>query len=241
MEWIIKHLPPLPKLNEATQIHHRDAVTDLSDHPEVVTDEHVRQAKFCPQPDQEIHDLGADGDVKGRDRLVEHEHCRLDRERTGDPNTLFLAARKLMWVALAVLVRKSDRLEELRDSASFCFGAIGQVMHAQHFSQCLRDRPAGVEGRMRILEHHLDRLRESQAVAPEISQLLTCQPHVSGGRGLKTDQHARECGLPTATLANDAKRLATFKPKRNLRDRAHRARLASWRIDLHKLGGFNDH
>ena len=63
-------------------------------------------------------DLLAQGDpdlgVEGRQRLVEEQDLRLDRERPGERDALLLAARQLARVAVA-LVGQVDQLEQLAD------------------------------------------------------------------------------------------------------------------------------
>ena len=92
-----------PDLDDAAEIHHRDAVRDPLHHAEVVRDEEVAEAKTFLQIQDQAQDLRADGDIQGRDGLVENDCGGPQDERAGDGDALTLAARKLMRIALGVL------------------------------------------------------------------------------------------------------------------------------------------
>ncbi len=81
-------------------------------------DEEVRQPELLLQLVQEVHDLRLDRDVERRDRLVEHHHPRVQRERTSDADALALAARELVREAVRVLGREADGAQELLDAAT---------------------------------------------------------------------------------------------------------------------------
>ena len=57
-------------LDDAPEIHHRDAVADVLDDREVVRDEQIGEAVLALQVDQQVDDLRLDRDVERRDRLV---------------------------------------------------------------------------------------------------------------------------------------------------------------------------
>ena len=69
-----------------------------------------------PEPLLEAADLGpqlgADAGVERRQRLVEQQDRRLDRERTGDRHALLLPARQLVRIAVGGL-REPDQLQQL--------------------------------------------------------------------------------------------------------------------------------
>ena len=60
-------------LDEAAEIHDRDAVGEMLDHCEIVADEEVGQAEFALQIEQQIEDLRLHGDVERARGLVAHE------------------------------------------------------------------------------------------------------------------------------------------------------------------------
>jgi hypothetical protein len=79
-------------LHYAAGIHDADPVVGLGDDPEVVADQHQRHAGVGPDPGQKLEDLGLDGGVERRRRLVGDEQVGLARERHGDHHALVLAA-----------------------------------------------------------------------------------------------------------------------------------------------------
>ena len=88
------------------------------DDAEVVRDEHVRQLELVLQVVEQVDDLRLDRDVERRDRLVGDDQLRVQRERAGDADPLALAARELVRVAVDVVGRQADDLEQLAARAS---------------------------------------------------------------------------------------------------------------------------
>ena len=111
---------------------------------------------------EEVHHLGLDRDVEGRDRLVGDDELRLDREGAGDADALALAAGELRRVAVDVLGVEADELEQLLDPG---------LLLALWCSPCtLRgvvrieaDRVPRVERAVGVLEDHLHVARGSSA------------------------------------------------------------------------------
>ena len=62
---------------------------------------------------EQVDDLGLDGDVERRHRLVEQHQPRPHGERAGEADALALAARELVRVAVQVLRPEADLLEQL--------------------------------------------------------------------------------------------------------------------------------
>ena len=68
-----------PGLNDLPQVHDQDAVRDVPDRCQVVTDEQVRETEVALQPLEQVDDLRLQRDIEGGDRLVADEHPRVDR------------------------------------------------------------------------------------------------------------------------------------------------------------------
>ena len=103
----------MPDLHDLAEVHHGDAVGDVSDDREVVRDEEVREPELVLELDEQVDDLRLDRDVERGDRLVEDQHLRVQRERAGDADPLALAARELVRKAVRVLGAEPDRAQEL--------------------------------------------------------------------------------------------------------------------------------
>ena len=105
------------ELDDLAEVHHRDPVAHVPHDRQVVRDEDQRQAQVALQLAQQVEDLRLDRDVERRDRLVGHDHLRLERERAGDADALALAARELVRIAVVVLGVEPDPVHQLLDRA----------------------------------------------------------------------------------------------------------------------------
>ena len=83
-------------LDDAPGIHHRDAVADFGDDAEIVGDEQDAHAALALQALQQVEDLGLDGDVERRRRLVGDQQRRVAGQRHGDHGALAHAARQFV-------------------------------------------------------------------------------------------------------------------------------------------------
>ena len=100
-------------LDDAAEIHDRDAVADMLHHAEIVADEEIGQAEIALQLHEQIDDLRLDRDVERRDGFIADDELRLDRERPGNPDPLPLAARELVRIAAR------DRMDRGRPAPSW--------------------------------------------------------------------------------------------------------------------------
>ena len=89
----------------------------MADDADVVGDEDVGEAELVLQVVEQVDDLGLDRDIEGGDRLVGDDQLRVRRQGPGDPDPLALAAGELVRVAVGVLGREPDALEQLPDAA----------------------------------------------------------------------------------------------------------------------------
>ena len=87
----------------------------MPDHRQVVGDEEVAESEFALQVFEQVHHAGLDADVQRRDRLVEHEQLRIERQRPRDPDTLALATGELVRETPGVIGRETDEIEQLLD------------------------------------------------------------------------------------------------------------------------------
>ena len=71
--WPLEHVRGAAELDDAPEVHHRDAVAERPGHADVVRDQQQRQPAGAPQGEQQVQHLCAHGDVERRDRLVAHE------------------------------------------------------------------------------------------------------------------------------------------------------------------------
>ena len=152
------------ELHHLAEVHDRDPVGDVAHDAEVVGDEHVAQPELVLQLVEQVDHLRLDRDVERRDRLVEQDQLRVDRERARDPDALALAAGELVRDSGSRCSgRRPTRSSSLRLSVSIW--PAGDAAQLQRRRQDLADALARVERRLRVLEDHLhltpDRLHRS--------------------------------------------------------------------------------
>ena len=107
---------PVGHFDDLAEIHHRHPVRDVADHGEVVRHKEIGEAIALLQVSQQIDDLGLDGDIQGRDRLVAHHKRRLHGQGPGNANPLALPAGELVRVALRQRSEQPDFGEECCDA-----------------------------------------------------------------------------------------------------------------------------
>ncbi len=96
-------------------VHDRDVVGDGERLLLVVGDQQGRHVDLLVQAAQPLAQLGADLGVQRAERLVEQQHLRLDRQRSGERHALALSAAELGRVALGEAA-EADDLEQLVDA-----------------------------------------------------------------------------------------------------------------------------
>ena len=96
-------------------VHDGDAVGDRERLLLVVRDVERRDAELELDAPDLLAQLHAHLRVERRERLVEQQHARLDRERARERDALLHAARELVRVAVAG-VPEADELEQLVDA-----------------------------------------------------------------------------------------------------------------------------
>ena len=153
------------RLDDPAGIHHRDAVAEFGNDPEIVSDEEDGHAEFAPQAVEQVEDLRLDGHVEGGRRLVGNEKLRVAGKRDRDHHALALSARHLVRVAVERLCGRgdADEIEEL-DRPRPCRGAAHRAVQEDGLGDLVADREDWVERGHRLLEDHAD------AVAPDRTQ-----------------------------------------------------------------------
>ena len=79
--------------DDAPEVHHGDAVGDLTHHPQIMTDEEIAEPQPVLQIHEQIDHLRLDGDVQRRDGLITHKQTWLHDEGARKDHALALTAR----------------------------------------------------------------------------------------------------------------------------------------------------
>ena len=78
--------------NDPTEIHHGDAVRDMTQNAQIMRDKYVTGRARSAQVVNKIDDLCLNRDIKRGRRLVQDHNIWVERQGSGDPNPLFLPA-----------------------------------------------------------------------------------------------------------------------------------------------------
>lgn len=97
-----------PDLDNFTEVHHRDTVTDPADHGHIVADEQHREVELRLEVVDEREDLRLDRHVERRDGLVGDDEIRVQHECPGQRDPLFLAAGELVGIIVEACARVGD-------------------------------------------------------------------------------------------------------------------------------------
>ena len=180
----------------------------------------------APHLAQQVEDLGLDGDIERRRRLVGDEERRLRRQRDGDHRALPQAAAELMRVLVDAPrgIRHADGLEQLERAAAGG-GAAGEIVDGERLADLVADGVDGIQRDHRLLEHEADAAPADPAhralVEPE--EILAVERDAAAGdparRHHEPDDRQRGDRLAAAGLADEAERLAPADAERHVVDR----------------------
>src|SRR4026208_2325203 len=84
--------------NNDTQIHDRDATTDVLNHRKIMSNKEIRQVKLFLQFLKQVNHLGLDRNIQRRDWFITNNEGRLQCEGARYTNALTLPAGELMWI-----------------------------------------------------------------------------------------------------------------------------------------------
>src|SRR2546421_684634 len=196
MEGTLVEIDPVRELDDLSEVHHRDAVADVTDHREVVRDEEVRELEAILELLEEVDDLRLDRDVKCRDRLVAHDELRLHGERARDPNALALAARELVRVAVGEVRVQTHYAEQLLHAFGLLFAAR-EVMDLERLADDVAHGHSRIQRRIRVLEDHLHTAAHlPHVLAAEPRELDAVKLDFAGGRLVELEDRPTGRRLP---------------------------------------------
>ncbi len=134
--------------------------------------------RFFFSPRRSVEDLGLDGDIERRRRLVGNDELGIAGERHGDHHPLPLPAAELVRVVLQALFRRLDaHVPEQLDAALGASRARAGEVDPQRLSNLIADREDGVERGHGLLKDHGDSSSADLLHGPfvQIQQVLTVE------------------------------------------------------------------
>jgi hypothetical protein len=148
-----------PDLGDLAEIHHHHPIRHEAHHVEIMGDEDEGEAELVLEVEQEIEHLRLDRLVERRDRLVEDEEARLERQRARDVDALTLAAGDLVRVAPGEACGlEPDTMEQIVGARGR--RAPAQPVHARPERDGVFHGEPRIERGVAVLEYHLDLLAE---------------------------------------------------------------------------------
>ena len=135
-------------------MHHRDAITDVADHRQVVRDEEEGEVELLLQVVEQADDLSLGRHVERADRLVGDDEPRPDRQRPRQRDALELTPRELMRVAVDERAVEVHLVEEITDPLVALLAGHVEVL-LERLPDVVGNRRPWVERRVRVLEDHL--------------------------------------------------------------------------------------
>ena len=210
-------------LDDPAGIHDGDAVAELGSKRQVVGDQDDAGAVVAVDAPHDVHNLGLNGDVQRRGRLVGEDQGRLANETDGNQRALLHAAGELVRVITVARFRRRDAdfAHHLQHPLFLPVGAPvnatpprQETVQPQGLADLLADRENGIERALRVLKDHRDfpaaqrpHLAGRQVVqAPAfIANLALGNP---AGAGNQVENREQDGALATAGLADDAQDFA---------------------------------
>jgi hypothetical protein len=123
---------------------------------QVVGDEEIGEPELRLQVAQQVQDLGADGDVRRRDRLSEDHQAGRERERARDRDALSLASGELMRKELGPALGQAHQIDQ-PDRPPRDLAGPETLVGGERLRDDGVHPPTWVELRERILEGRLHR------------------------------------------------------------------------------------
>ena len=206
-------------LHHLAAVHHDHPVHGFGHHAEIVGDHYQSHPQLVAQFLDELQDLGLDGDVERRGRLVGEQHAGAAGERHRDHRALEHAAGQLVRVAVEDRLRVAD-LDPLQKAERLGPGRLAPraPVRLDRLHDLVADGIGGIEGRHRVLEDHRGNgATEARQVRPAHAGHLGAgelEPvgldH--GRRGFQQPEHGHAGHrLARAALADDAEALAVVE------------------------------
>ena len=192
----------------------RDPVADQDRLVDVVGDEDDRLPHLVLDPQQLLLQPHAGDRVERAERLVHQHHRRVGRERSGEADTLALAARDLRRVAGAVVLRRQvDEVEQLVHAHGDLL--LRPAEQLRHGGDVLGD--GHVREEADLLDHVADAAAELGLV--QSVDALPIDPHVARGELDEPVDELHGGRLAAAGGADEAADVAGRNRKRQVVDR----------------------
>ena len=213
---IIENFGGASLLDDLTSIHDGDPVADAFDHCDVVRDEQKRDTVLLLQARHEIGDLACHRHVEGRHCLIRYNESRSNREGARDTQTLPLAARELMRIAVSGTFLKANFAQQFdRQITQVVLGNLPR--QPSRFCNQIAHRQPRVQAGEWVLKDHLRPCpQRAQVGSGQIRHVLAFPNDASCRWWRQPHQSAGQRGLATAGLSYQSQRLSPGQCQRDI-------------------------
>src|SRR2546422_1153290 len=197
-------------LRDSAGIHHRDAVCELRDQPQVVGDEEDRHVVFTHDRLQKLEDLRFQNHVEGGRRLIGDQQRRLEQEAQGDHDPLRHAPAQLVRVHSQAIRRDSNVREDFFGPFEGGFRLDGGFVRTNRLDEMIPNSHEWIQARHRVLENHreVSSAKIAHFLRRQRQQIEACEPDGSPhGRVVRTESknRAAQGALPAAAFPDKAR------------------------------------
>ena len=157
MHGVLKQCLGRRRLHHLSQVHDHDVIGKMPYHRQIVCNKHIGKVQLLLQILHQVKNLGLDGYVQGRYRLVAYDELRINRQCPGDSDSLAPAAVQLMGICIYQTLGQPHQVHDffhpLGDGGPFT--GLVNALHQQRLYDCLADRHPGIQGSKGVLEYNL--------------------------------------------------------------------------------------
>src|SRR6266446_8474077 len=201
-------------LDDATEIHHRNALADMLDDRQIMGNKEISKTEFLLQVLQQIDDLSLDRHIQCRYRFIADDQFRLDGERARDTDALALTTGKLVRIASHMIRLQADGLQQIHHTLFKLPPGFRQPVNDQGFANDRADVHARIERCIRVLKDNLDvAAQDAKLACLQRSDILAFKMDLAPGR-FDQAKHATPGGrFTTAGCANQPEGFAAVDVK----------------------------
>ena len=165
MHLLFEHIVDRSALHDLPGINHRDILTVLGHHAQVVGNQQQSGVQLFPQVSNGLQYLGLNGHVQRRGRLIRNQHLRIAGQGDADDHPLLHATGKLMGIVCCPLRCNPDQFQDFSDPL-LCLPPAAFLVSLHRLGNLIPHRNDRVQACHGVLEDHGD------VLAADLAQLL---------------------------------------------------------------------
>ncbi|MNZ77441.1 hypothetical protein D3C78_959800 [compost metagenome] len=188
-------------------------IGDVAHHGKIVADKNIGQFEFFLQISEQVQHLRLHRKIERGDRFIQHQQRRVQHQCARDGDTLALAAREHVRIAVEMLRTEAD-LHQHGFGALAALGSRHFRVDEQRLHQHITHFLARVEAAIGVLEHHLH-LGAHDRIGAALGDIDRLAFDLEFTAGCRVDQRddAGKRRLARTGLTDDGERLAALDGK----------------------------